>query len=169
MARRAKVAAPGFTLIELVMVILLIGIISITLLPRFSSPSAYSDRTYFDDLRQSLNFARDIALARGCRVQAVVFGADFYVMQDADCDSTVYLRSDYSQPVMRPDQSERLEYQLYNEAGHAVIGMANTILVFDPTGTVLQDTDGSLASFESITLTLAAGSLTVYGNTAYVQ
>lgn len=169
MARRPETAAPGFTMIELVMVILILGILSITLLPRFVAPSAFSERVYFDDLRQSLTYARDIALARGCRVQAVLYTADFYFMQDAECDSASYQRSDYTQPVMRPDQSERLEFNAYDDEGHQAIELASHILVFDPTGTIQSDNSGTLTDFDSVTLTVGGWALTLHGDSAYVE
>lgn len=169
MARRPRAGAPGFTMIELVMVILILGILSITLLPRFVSPSAFSERVYFDDLRQSLVYARDIALARGCRVQAVLYTADFYFMQDADCDSASYQRSDYTQPLMRPDQSERLEFNAFDDEGHQAIALASHILVFDPAGRIRQDDAGVLEDFDSITLTVGGRTLTLYGDSAYVE
>lgn len=169
MARRSETAAPGFTMIELVMVILILGILSITLLPRFVSPSAFSERVYFDDLRQSLMYARDIALARGCRVQAVLYTADFYFMQDVDCDSATYQRSDYTQSLMRPDQTERLEFNAFDGEGHQALELASHILVFDPSGIIRQDDAGVLEDFDTVTLTVGARTLTLHGDSAYVE
>lgn len=156
-------------MIELVMVILILGILSITLLPRFVSPSAFSERVYFDDLRQSLMYARDIALARGCRVQAVLYTADFYFMQDVDCDSATYQRSDYTQSLMRPDQTERLEFNAFDGEGHQALELASHILVFDPSGIIRQDDAGVLEDFDTVTLTVGARTLTLHGDSAYVE
>jgi len=161
--------APGFTLVELVMVIVILGIISATLLPRFASLNTFSDRIFFDDLWQSLNYARDISLARGCRVQVVIFSNDFYAMQDDDCDTSSYQRSDFTVPLMRPDQTERLEYYKFDQQGHADIATASVVVVFNPNGTVTRDVSGSLVSFSSWSVSVGSRSLSLYGDTAYVQ
>lgn len=166
MARRAKAVAPGFTLIELVMVILILGITSIVILPRFSSSAVFNERGYFDDLLQSLQYARELTLARGCRVQAVLYTDDFYFMQDDDCDSSAYQRSDFTLPLMRPDQSTPLEF---NDGGHQPLSAATLILVFEPTGMISRDVGGSLGSFDTLSYTVASRSLTVYGDTGYVE
>lgn len=169
MARRAEALAPGFTLIELVMVILILGIISVTLLPKFFSSASLDERGYYEDLLQSLRYAREVSLARGCRVQAVIFSNDFYFMQDADCDSSSYSRTTYTQPLMRPDQSQRLEYLQFDQDGHDPIALANQILVIDPAGEILQDNAGSLVGIATLTLSVGSRSFTVHGDTAYVQ
>lgn len=169
LARRINYAAPGFTLIELVMVILILAILAIAILPRIPSTSIYTQRGYQDMLLQALQYGRDIAMARGCRVQAVIYGNDFYFMQDANCDSSTYLRSRFTQPIYQPDQSTRLEYNRYNVEGHAAIGTASNILVFEPSGTVSIDNAGVLGSFSTVTITAGTRSYTLYGDTAYVE
>jgi hypothetical protein len=87
-------------------------------------------------------------------------------MQDADCDSAT---SDYTQPLMRPDQTERLEFNAFDDEGHQPIALASHILVFDPSGIIQLDDAGALEDFDTVTLTVGGRTLTLYGDSAYVE
>lgn len=55
----------GFTLIELVVVILLIGIISFVAAPRFFNSSVIMERSAADELISALRFTQQMAMSRG--------------------------------------------------------------------------------------------------------
>lgn len=152
-------------MIELVMVIVILGIVSITIGPKFFNSSTLDERGFYEDFRQSLRYARDIALARGCSVQAVIYSNDFYMMQDANCDSSVYARATYTQPLMRPDESEKLEFA----NTHAEITTADYILVFKPEGEIWRDTNGVLNTVASLTVTIGSRSVQFYGDTGFIE
>ncbi|MBI4293682.1 MAG: prepilin-type N-terminal cleavage/methylation domain-containing protein [Betaproteobacteria bacterium] len=54
----------GFTLAELVMVLVLIGILAFFALPRLDFQSAFSERGFHDKLKAGLQFARKTAVAQ---------------------------------------------------------------------------------------------------------
>lgn len=54
----------GFTLIELVMVLILIGILSIAIIPRFTSKNAFDARGYFDQSISMVRYAQKLAIAQ---------------------------------------------------------------------------------------------------------
>lgn len=66
LARKIQLAASkqsGFTLLELVAVLVLLGIISAVAFPRFASFDSYSDRVFRDTLLTSLRLAQRTALS----------------------------------------------------------------------------------------------------------
>ena len=59
----------GFTLVELIVVILIIGILSISIAPRFFAVSSYQDRKTLDELLTALRHTQQMAMNRGGNIQ----------------------------------------------------------------------------------------------------
>ena len=62
----------GFTLVELIVVILITGILSISIAPRFFGVSAYEDRKAADELLTALRHTQQMAMNRGGDIQLVL-------------------------------------------------------------------------------------------------
>lgn len=88
----------GFTLVELVMVIMIIGVLSVSFAPRIASLSTYDIRTWADDLREVLRHARSLATYRGCAVRVDVGSDGYSLWHDARCHQDV--TPDFSLPVL---------------------------------------------------------------------
>jgi len=76
----------GFTLVELVVVILILGILSINVGARFLSGSAFADRQVADELIEAIRYAQHVAMSRGGNIQ-VVTNATTYRVQEITCAS----------------------------------------------------------------------------------
>ena len=80
----------GFTLIELIMVIVLIAILSAIALPRFFSQNSFEIRAFFDDTLNAVRYAKKQAVASGCNVR-VNFSSNGYSLLYADsCSATTF-------------------------------------------------------------------------------
>ena len=69
----------GFTLVELIVVILITGILSISIAPRFFGVSAYEDRKAADELLTALRHTQQMAMNRGGDIQLVLTATNFTV------------------------------------------------------------------------------------------
>jgi MSHA pilin protein MshC len=54
----------GFTLIELIMTIIIVGIISVVAIPRFTSNSVFQSRGFADQVQAALRYAQKTAIAQ---------------------------------------------------------------------------------------------------------
>jgi MSHA pilin protein MshC len=82
----------AFTLVELVLVIVIIGILGVVVAPRFFATSSYTTRGYFDELQSAVRYAQKLAIATQCPVQINISATsnryDLYLPNDTDADPT---------------------------------------------------------------------------------
>ena len=110
----------GFTLVELVVVIVIAGILASIAGPRFFGSNAFQERGFADELGAALRYGQKVAVASGCPVQATVAAAGYTLGQQAvlagHCDP---LDLGFASAVLLPD-------------GQAVAGTAPTGVVVAP-------------------------------------
>jgi len=80
----------GFTIIELVMVIVLLGTLSATAMPKFFSKNSYAERALFDDALHAASYAQKLAIATGCPVQLSIASNTYRLNRSTNCSSTIY-------------------------------------------------------------------------------
>ncbi|MDD2759885.1 MAG: prepilin-type N-terminal cleavage/methylation domain-containing protein [Methylomonas sp.] len=99
----------GFTLVELVMTLVILGILSATAMPRFFDFSAFRQRAFFDDTLAAVRYAQKLAVATGCNVQFSIAADRFRLMRPgatdrSQCASTA--AADFTLDVARPGSGE---------------------------------------------------------------
>jgi len=77
----------GFTLVELVVTILLLGILAAVALPKFFNVSDYQERATYDEVAGAVRYAQKLAVASGCDVR-VNITANSYALQQHSTDCT---------------------------------------------------------------------------------
>lgn len=79
-------SSAGFTVVELIAVIVVLGIVSAMALPRLTDRSAFQARGFEDEVLAALRHARALAVASGCAVQVSIAGNGYTLNQQTGCD-----------------------------------------------------------------------------------
>ena len=75
----------GYTLIELVLVIVLIGVLSISAIPKLFNPTSFTERFYYDEVKAVLRLAQKISVASGCDTEVVTTVNSMSIAQRTAC------------------------------------------------------------------------------------
>lgn len=138
----------GFTLTELVLVIVILGVLSVTALPMWFNRTDFEQRGYFDELIQATRYAQKLAIASSCDVQMTItssaFSLSFRNTPYTHCADKVIELPGKTGPYTAP-------------SGITISGA--TDITFDPAGRA--DTDATLA--------IGDHTLRVYADTGYVE
>ena len=156
--RKGIMGRRGFTLIELVMVIVLLGILAAFIAPSMGNLTATKSGSFAGKLRADIRYAQDLAMARNQRVR-VTFAANNYSITIAGV------------PIADPGTGKTYPLTL-GVGDYAGISLANTFngsyVEFDSLGAPY-DSGGALAANGSVTVAPAGKIITVTARTGAVN
>lgn len=150
--------AAGYTVVELVVVMVLLGILAANAMPRFFAASRFEEMGFADSAAAAARFAQRLALASGCDT-AFDVGSDGYrlLQRAAGCDSGTLTRA-----VARPGG----QTWAGPAPGGVVVGSA--AIYFDGQGRPF-DTAGGSEIVAPVSFAVGARLVTIEPQTGFVH
>ncbi len=151
----------GFSLVELITVMVIAGILSSVAIPRFFSRHNFDREGYRAEARAAVRYAHKHALASGCSIR-VAFSALGYRIERWQGGSDCNDRSGTLTPLVSPNGDEFI--------GRAPSGVsvANASLYFDRIGRPHDPTSGALLT-SALSIQIGTKSLRIAAETGLVQ
>src|SRR5271165_1683759 len=155
---RTQDAKPlGYTLVELVVVLMVAGVMAAYVAPRFWNQQTFSDRGYADELAAALRATQKAAVITGCPAQ-LTLGPNSYAAAQQAASGNACNPGDttWPTPVLGAD-------------GSAIADTAPANTTASPTGVFQFDTQGRLTSSPAPTISVGAHTITIVSGTGLVQ
>jgi MSHA pilin protein MshC len=95
----------GFSLIEMLSVVILLGILGVVALGRIGNQDAFAARGFYDDTVAAVGFAQKFAISSGCDVRVVTTATSYALRQSSNCAN-----DDFANPVPNP-ANRGIDYQ----------------------------------------------------------
>ncbi|MCJ7600291.1 MAG: prepilin-type N-terminal cleavage/methylation domain-containing protein, partial [Desulfobulbaceae bacterium] len=140
----------GFTMIELVIVITIIGILMVVAAPKFFATSDYTSRGFYEELMGAARYAQKFAVASGCQVQLNITANSYSLMQRTACDTSSPFNLDVPHP---------------SKAGNFVPDSPSPVIISP--ASIIFDALGRASA--TVTISVGARSFTIHGQTGFVE
>jgi len=142
----------GFTLVELVAVLVILGIVTAVAAPRLFANTAFTERGYADEIAASLRYARRIAIASDCNVRITVNAAGYGAAQPSVRCNTA---GAWGVAVQSPDR------RILANATPAGVAVGAAVIEFSPAGALVSPVGPLNVGAFSVTVDAVTGVVTV--------
>ncbi len=160
--RKARIprtgASRGFTLTELITVVVILGIIAAFTAPRFFDRVVFEERGFYEEVVAALRYGQKIAVGSGCPVRISIDASGYALAQQVELGTDNRCDPDdvsWAVPVLLPD-------------GQAAAGSTPAGVTLGPDETFLFDGLGQTDLGSDLTVNVGAWSLVVQAQSGYV-
>ena len=151
-------ACHGFTMVELIVVIIVLGIIALVAGSRFFSTSKFTEMGFADTAANSFRYAHKIALSSGCDTRAWITATSVSLFQRANnCNSGAF-----TTPLQRPGGT------VWAENVPSGVSVSSLDIYFDANGSPHAHPSGSKLT-AATGFTVGTRTVTVEAETGFVH
>ncbi|BBO74776.1 hypothetical protein DSCW_21930 [Desulfosarcina widdelii] len=143
----------GFTLVELIVILVIAGILAVVAIPQMFDATAFKSRGFYDEAAGAARYGQKLAVASGCSVQLRFSGSGFALYQRQSCGSGAFSRS-----VPRPEDSGSA-FAASAPSGVTLSATASTV-IFDSLGRAMPG---------GVTVSVNGRSFRIDGESGYVE
>lgn len=147
----------GFTMVELVVMMLIIGILAVVVLPRFDLLQGFDEIGYRDKVKATLEYARKSAVAQRRNVQVAIAGSGLTVTRQTATPEGEGIASWVA--LNLPGTSTNA----FAAPSGVALSPDSATIIFDPLGRPVT------LSASSFTVSGGAGTITIEAETGYVH
>jgi|SRR5581483_8605819 len=148
----------GFTLVELVVTLVIIGVLAAVSAPIFFTRQTFAEQGFVNEARAVVRYGQKLAVSSGCSVQVQISGGNTIALRRsnnaANCNDGVY-NTAVDDPANRDAGFTRVA------PSGVALGATASPFVFTPLGNV--------AGNGNVTITAGTRSFVVAGATGFVQ
>ncbi len=134
----------GFTIIELVIVIVIIGVVSAVTAPRFFKLQNFEERGYYDEVIAAIRYAHKAAMATGCNYSVSVNSSGYEIRKHSSCSSGTF------SSIMNPATGDPSGYTENTPSGLGITGSLS--FYYDNHGQPYNLAGTKIGSVNSITI-----------------
>lgn len=149
----------GFTLVELVVVLVLLSVLGAVGMPRFFNQQTFIEWGFTDEVTAALRYAHKLAIASGCDTAVIMASGSYELKQRATCDG-----GNFTQAVLLPGGSS----SGYTGIVPSGITLSGIDLYFDASGRPWDRASGAALS-SLTTVSVGSRSIAVEPETGYVH
>jgi len=154
----------GFTIVELVFVLVLIGILAVSASSLFFNTSTYNQQVYFSQVLNSLRYAQKLAIATGCNIRVSNSPANAITVDMQLTGSSCTTGSTY---VSITDPVSKISpYQKVAPTGVTIVPSNNWPFYFDANGQAHETSDGAIVN---LSVTVNGMPINIVGETGFVN